>query len=40
MLDIGLGDAHPAMRDSSLIGVTVELPDGHATKDAFFGPCA
>jgi heat-inducible transcriptional repressor len=37
-VQIGLGDAHPAMRDLSLIGVNVELLGGLETKLAVIGP--
>lgn len=37
-VQIGLGDAHPAMRDFSLIGITVEMPGGLQTKMAVLGP--
>ena len=35
---VGLEGAHPAMRDMSLIGVTVDLPGGLAAKMAVLGP--
>jgi heat-inducible transcriptional repressor len=35
---IGLGDAHPAMKDLALIGITVSSPAGLATKIAVLGP--
>jgi heat-inducible transcriptional repressor len=37
-VQIGLGEAHPAMRDFSLIGITVEMPGGLQTKMAVLGP--
>ncbi|MGC4050393.1 MAG: heat-inducible transcriptional repressor HrcA [Paludibaculum sp.] len=37
-VQIGLGDAHPAMRDFSLIGISVEMPGGLQTKMAVLGP--
>lgn len=37
-VQIGLGDAHPAMREFSLIGVTVDMPGGLQTKMAVLGP--
>jgi heat-inducible transcriptional repressor len=35
---VGLGDAHPAMRDLALIGMTVRLPSGLPAKIAVLGP--
>jgi len=35
---VGLARAHPAMRDLSLIGISVELPGGLAAKIAVLGP--
>ncbi len=35
---VGLGDAHPAMRGLSLIGVNVQLPGGLSAKIAVLGP--
>ncbi len=35
---VGLADAHPAMSDLSLIGVTVDLPSGVRTRIAVLGP--
>jgi len=35
---VGLADAHPAMSDLSLIGVTVDLPSGVRTRVAVLGP--
>lgn len=35
---VGLEGAHPAMRDMSLIGVTLDLPGGLAAKMAVLGP--
>lgn len=37
-VQVGLGDAHPALRDFSLIGVTLELPGGFEAKMAVLGP--
>ena len=35
---IGLGDAHPAMKDLALIGMTVRLGSGSPVKVAVLGP--
>jgi heat-inducible transcriptional repressor len=35
---VGLADAHPAMSDLTLIGVTVHLPSGMRTRIAVLGP--
>jgi heat-inducible transcriptional repressor len=35
---VGLGDAHPAMKSLSLIGIKVLLPGGVAAKIAVLGP--
>jgi heat-inducible transcriptional repressor len=35
---IGLAEAHPAMKDLALIGLTVSAPGGLATKIAVLGP--
>ena len=35
---VGLEDAHPAMRELSLIGVTLELPGGVRARIAVLGP--
>lgn len=35
---VGLGDAHPSMRELSLIGLTVMLPGGLSAKMAVLGP--
>jgi heat-inducible transcriptional repressor len=35
---IGLEDAHPAMRELTLIGVTVDLPSGGRARIAVLGP--
>ncbi len=37
-VQIGLGDAHPSMRELSLIGIAVSLPGGLAAKIAVLGP--
>jgi heat-inducible transcriptional repressor len=37
-IHVGLEDAHPAMSDLSLIGVTIELPSGVRTRVAVLGP--
>ena len=37
-VQIGLGDAHPALKDFSLIGLTVEMPGGLETRVAVLGP--
>lgn len=37
-IQIGLEDAHPAMSDLTLIGVTVDLPSGVRTQVAVLGP--
>lgn len=37
-IHVGLADAHPAMSDLSLIGVTVDLPSGVRTRIAVLGP--
>jgi heat-inducible transcriptional repressor len=37
-VQVGLADAHPAMRALSLIGISVELPGGFAAKIAVLGP--
>jgi heat-inducible transcriptional repressor len=37
-IQVGLGDMHPAMRELSLIGVTVSLPSGVSGKIAVLGP--
>jgi heat-inducible transcriptional repressor len=35
---VGLGDAHPAMKDLALIGMTVRMPSGLPAKIAVLGP--
>jgi heat-inducible transcriptional repressor len=35
---VGLGDAHPAMSELSLIGVSIDLPSGLRTRIAVLGP--
>lgn len=35
---VGLGDVHPALGEFSLIGVTVDLPEGLRTRMAVLGP--
>jgi heat-inducible transcriptional repressor len=37
-IHVGLEDAHPAMSDLSLIGVTIDLPSGVRTRVAVLGP--
>jgi heat-inducible transcriptional repressor len=37
-VQVGLGDVHPSMEELSLIGLTVTLPPGLATKFAVLGP--
>jgi heat-inducible transcriptional repressor len=37
-VQVGLGEAHPGMRELSLIGVSVVLPNGIAAKVAVLGP--
>jgi len=37
-IHVGLAEAHPAMSDLSLIGVTVDLPSGVRTRIAVLGP--
>ena len=37
-VQIGLGDAHPAMKELALIGVTLSLPGGLVTRVAVLGP--
>ena len=37
-IQIGLEEAHPAMSEFSLIGVTIDLPSGVRTRMAVFGP--
>ena len=37
-IHVGLADAHPAMSDLTLIGVTVDLPSGVRTRIAVLGP--
>ncbi|MDE3195016.1 MAG: heat-inducible transcription repressor HrcA, partial [Acidobacteriota bacterium] len=37
-IHVGLEDAHPAMRELSLIGVTVDLPTGGRARIAVLGP--
>jgi heat-inducible transcriptional repressor len=37
-IHVGLADAHPAMSDLSLIGVTIDLPSGLRTRIAVLGP--
>jgi len=37
-IQVGLGEIHPSLRDLSLIGLTVELPTGLATRVAVLGP--
>jgi heat-inducible transcriptional repressor len=37
-IHIGLEDAHPAMSDLTLIGVTIDLPSGLRTRIAVLGP--
>ena len=37
-VQIGLADAHPAFRDFSLIGLTVQMPGGYQTRVAVLGP--
>jgi heat-inducible transcriptional repressor len=38
MVQVGLGDAHPAMADLSLVGMHVKLPAGMAARVAVLGP--
>ena len=35
---VGLGDAHPSMKELSLIGISVALPSGLGAKIAVLGP--
>jgi heat-inducible transcriptional repressor len=35
---VGLEDAHPAMKDLALIGMTVRMPNGLPCKVAVLGP--
>jgi heat-inducible transcriptional repressor len=37
-IHVGLADAHPAMSDLTLIGVTIDLPSGVRTRVAVLGP--
>jgi heat-inducible transcriptional repressor len=37
-VQIGLAEAHPSMRDLSLIGVSIELPGRMVTRVAVLGP--
>lgn len=37
-VQVGLADAHPSMRELTLVGVTVDLPGGVAAKMAVLGP--
>jgi heat-inducible transcriptional repressor len=37
-IHVGLEDAHPAMSDLTLIGVTIDLPSGMRTRLAVLGP--
>jgi heat-inducible transcriptional repressor len=37
-IQIGLGDAHPSMKELSLIGVTIALPGGSLARIAVLGP--
>jgi heat-inducible transcriptional repressor len=37
-IHVGLGDAHPAMKELALIGVTFEMPGGLLAKIAVLGP--
>ena len=37
-VQVGLGDAHPSMRELSLIGVSVAMPSGLAARIAVIGP--
>jgi len=37
-VQVGLGDVHPSMEESILIGLTVTLPTGLSTKLAVLGP--
>jgi heat-inducible transcriptional repressor len=37
-VQVGLGDAHPSMRELSLIGLSVVLPTGVHAKVAVLGP--
>jgi heat-inducible transcriptional repressor len=37
-IHVGLADAHPAMRDLTLIGVTIDSPSGLRTRIAVLGP--
>jgi heat-inducible transcriptional repressor len=37
-IHVGLEDAHPAMRELTLIGVTVTLPSGVRARIAVLGP--
>src|SRR6185312_14207312 len=37
-IHVGLEEAHPAMSDLSLIGVTIDLPSGVRTRVAVLGP--
>jgi len=37
-IQVGLEDAHPAMRELTLIGVTIDLPSGVRARVAVLGP--
>jgi heat-inducible transcriptional repressor len=37
-VQVGLGEAHPAMKDLSLIGIAFQMPSGLTTKIAVLGP--
>ena len=37
-IHVGLEDAHPAMSELTLIGVTVDLPSGAQARIAVLGP--
>jgi heat-inducible transcriptional repressor len=37
-VQVGLGDAHPIMRELSLVGVSVALPGGLTARIAVLGP--
>src|SRR5579863_1065999 len=37
-IHVGLADAHPAMSDLTLIGITIDLPSGLRTRIAVLGP--
>ena len=37
-MQVGLADVHPSMGELSLIGITVDLPNGLSGKIAVLGP--